>query len=170
MSLETAVSLAGIDVRPGRGVAWMLRLDGLRALLQAGGALFSAQLSSAPPGGLAEWSGALLGLPWGLGEGHAPPAWLPWALLAHGLLVLLALPGCLRIVPRSMSLRRRLGLLAVAEVLLLGVGGTLRGVLVTLWTGAIWVTLLCGGLLLSREVARISGEEGLELDPSHPRL
>ncbi len=170
MSLELSASLAGIDVRPSRGVTWLLRIDAVRALLQVGGALISPQLASVKPGGLAEWSGALLGLPWGLGEGHAPPAWLPWALLAHGLLVLLALPGCLRLVPRSMSLRRRLGLLALAEVLFLGVGGTLRAVLVTLWTGVVWVALLRGGLLLSREVTRLSGEEGLELDPSHPRL
>lgn len=170
MSLELSASLAGIDVRPSRGVAWLLRLDLLRALLQAGGALFSTQLVTAEPGGLAEWSGSLVGLPWGLGVGQTLPAWLPWALLAQGLLVLLALPGCLRLSPRSMSLRRKLGLLAVAEVLFLGVGGTLRSALVTLWTGAVWVALLRGGLLLSREVTRLSGEEGLELDPARPRL
>jgi len=169
-TLETTVSLAGIDVRPSRGVAILLRLDGVRALGQAAGALFSTQLVSEEPRGLAEWGGALLGLPWGLGTGATLPGWLPWALLAHGLLVLLALPGCLRLAPRSMSLRRKLGLLAVVEVLALGVGGTTRAVCVTLWTGLIWVTLLRGGLLLSREVARISGEEGLEYDPSHPRL
>jgi hypothetical protein len=171
MSLERRVSLEGIHVAAPRGVRVLLLVDLVRALGQSVGALLVPSL--APRGdlpGSVEALGAVLGVPWGRGPSVDVPGWLPWALLAHGLLTGLALLGCLRLSPRSMSMRRRLGLLAVLECVALGVGGPGRAVAVTLWTGAIWVALLVGGLALSREVARVSGEEGLELDPSRPRL
>jgi hypothetical protein len=171
MTLEREVSLAGIRVRPPRGVGLLLAVDLARALGQAAGAAFVVGL--APRADLpwaARTLGALLGLPWGLGPDAVVPAWLPWALLVHGLLTALTVPGCLALAPRAMAWRRRLGLLAVLECATLSVGGTDRAVLVTLWTGAIWVALLLGGLALSREISRVSGEEGLELDPARPRL
>lgn len=171
MTLEREVSLAGIRVATPPGVRLLLLLDVARGLGQGVAALFVGALAARSDlsWGL-EALGALLGVPWGVGPGVAIPAWLPWALLAHGLLTALTALGCLQLAPRAMAWRRRLGLLAVLEVVALGVGGTDRAVLVTLWTGAIWVALLVGGLALSREVARVSGEEGLELDPARPRL
>jgi hypothetical protein len=170
MALARTVDLSGISVRPPPATAWVLRLDVARGLLQAAGALFTPGLIASQGPWTLEGAGALLGLPWGLGGAGALPAWLPWALAAHGLLTALAAAGCLKVSPRAMTWRRRLGYLAVLEVLLLGVGGKARAFLVTLWTGVIFVALLRAGLVLSREVARVSGEEGLELDPSRPRI
>jgi hypothetical protein len=170
MGLERNVDLTGIEVKPDRATTLLLKVDVVRALLQTAGALAVPALAVAGPSKPLLWFGAVLGLPFAQEGGPPVPTWLPWALLAHGLLTLLALKGCFRVAPRSMTLRRRLGLLAVGEVLFLGVGGQERAFLVTLWTGVIFVVLLRAGLLLSREVARVSGEEGLELDPSKPRL
>lgn len=167
--LERTIDLTGIRVEPGPVTRTLLRIDAVRAGLQVLAAPFCATLAAEPAGWLTA-AGALVGVPAGLGGAAAVPGWLPWALLAHGLLTLLVLPGCLRVEPRGMTARRRLGMLAVAEVLFVGVGGTARAAVVTLWTGILWIAMLTAGLKLSREVARLSGEEGLELDPSRPRL
>jgi hypothetical protein len=132
------------------------------------GALLVPRLAPRTDAPALEWSGAVLGLPWAVGA--QPPWWLPWALLTLGLATALSTLGCFALRPKAMAWRRRLGLLAVLEVVVPGVGGTPRAVLVTLWTGAIWVGLLVGGLALSREVVRVTGEEGLEVDPARPRL
>jgi hypothetical protein len=171
MALARTVDLTGIAVRPPKATAWLLRADALRGLLQAAGALVTPAWIGVAGSWPLEGAGALLGLPWGLGPTPPPlPTWLPWAFAAHGLLTALAALGCLKVSPRAMTWRRRLGYLAVLEVLLLGVGGKPRAFLVTLWTGVIFVALLRAGLVLSREVARVSGEEGLEVDPSRPRI
>lgn len=179
----SAAALAQVHVRPGRGLWLLLAVDLGRSVAMALGALMVARLAprsdawhlgAARPGGLnfpyLEWAGGLLGLPWGVGAERTLAWWLPWALAALGVATAIATVGCFALRPKAMAWRRRLGLFAILEVLLPGPGGTVRAVLVTLWTGAVWVGLLRGGLALSREVARISGEEGLEVDPSRPRL
>ncbi|MFM8387098.1 MAG: hypothetical protein ACKOCB_09825 [Planctomycetia bacterium] len=167
--LERTIDLTGIRVAPGPVTRWLLRVDAVRAVLQVLGAPACAALAAEPAGWLTVL-GAVVGVPAGLGGAVTVPAWLPWALLAHGLLTLLVIPACLRVEPRGMTARRRLGMLAVAEVLFLGVGGAARSAAVVLWTGVLWIAMLTAGLRLSREVARLSGEEGLEVDPSRPRI
>lgn len=164
--------LSRLSVRPGRGLRLLLWADLARSAALAAGAVMVPRLArrEAPDPDLMELAGALLGLPFSVGATGGVPWWLPWALGALGLLTAVAALGCFVLHPKALAWRRRLGLLAVAEVLFSGVGGTPRGVLVTLWNGAVWVGLLVGGLALSREVARITGEEGLEADPSRPRL
>jgi hypothetical protein len=164
----TAAALASVHVRPGRGLWLLLAADLTRSLAMALGAFMVPRLAPREDSWKLEWAGALVGLPWG--TGHVPAWWLPWALLALGVATALSTLACFALRPRAMSMRRRLGLLAVLEVLLPGPGGPIRAVLVTLWTGAVWVGLLVGGLALSREVVRVTGEEGLEVDPSRPRL
>jgi hypothetical protein len=162
--------LADIHVRPSRGLWLLLAADLTRGLAMAVGALMVHRLAPRDGPWWLEGAGAMLGLPWGAGARGGVPAWLPWALGALGLLTAVTTLGCFALSPKAMAWRRRLGLLAVAETLFSGVGGNPRAVLVALWTGAVWVGLLFGGLALSREVVRISGEEGLEADPSRPRL
>lgn len=162
--------LARLEVRPSFGVRLLLTADLARSLGLAAGALLVPRLVARPEGWVMQLLGSLLGLPFAHGRGASVPAWLPWGWLALGLLSALATVGCLRLAPRAMAWRRRLSLLAVAEVMFAGVGGPGRGVAVTLWQGAVWVALLVGGLALSREVARITGEEGLEVDPARRRL
>lgn len=160
--------LADIRVRPGRGLRILLAADVTRSLAMAAGAVLVGRLGPRDGPWWLEGAGALVGLPWGVD--HAIPGWLPWTLGALGLVTALTTLGCFVLAPRAMAWRRRLGLLALAEALFSGVGGNARGVAIALWTGAVWVGLLIGGLALSREVARVTGEEGLEVDPSHPRL
>ena len=160
--------LAAIRVRPSRGLRLLLAADLIRSVAMAVGAVMVTRLAPRDGPWWLEAAGALVGLPWGVD--HAAPAWLPWGLGVLGLLTAATTLRCFVLAPKAMAWRRRLGLVALAEVLFSGVGGDLRGVAIALWTGAVWVGLLVGGLALSREVARVTGEEGLEADPSHPRL
>lgn len=162
--------LERIDVRPSLAVRLVLTADLARSLAQAAAALLVPRLIARPPSRVMQTAGALLGLPFAHGPEATVPAWLPWGFLGLGLLTAWSVVGCFTLRPSAMAWRRRMGLLAVAEVLFAGVEGPGRGVAVTLWQGAVWVALLVGGLALSREVARITGEEGLEVDPARRRL
>jgi hypothetical protein len=102
----------------------------------------------------------------------ASPAWLRPAAAAHGLLTALASLLALGLRPKAMAWRRRLGFLAIAAAVwkTRTESDAAVWILAIAWTGVVWVALLTGGRALSRAVAAATGEEGLEADPTRPRL
>lgn len=92
-----------------------------------------------------------------------------WGALVWAPLTAVSTVACLGLRPRGVTWRRRLGLLGVVAVLLRN--GPFKyqpwvPVLVTVWTGVIWVALLLEGRRIAAAVVEATGEEGLGDDPS----
>ncbi len=92
-------------------------------------------------------------------------AWARWAVLAYGLLLVVADLFAARLAPKALTWRRRLGYLAIVAIVWRGGpfeaagGGRIPAIVVLLYTGLVWAALVTGGHALSRAIASATGED-----------